>query len=162
MMAALRHAGRLLTTGALLALWLGAALLTAAVVAPAAFAVLPTRALAGALVGRVLPTIFIAGVVVGATAAVLAAGAGGAFVRARIALPIACALFCAAAQFGITPRIESLRAQMGPDIEALPTTDVRRAAFGRLHGVSVLLMGAAGLTAGAALVLTAVAVSRDA
>ncbi|GJG88363.1 hypothetical protein tb265_35440 [Gemmatimonadetes bacterium T265] len=154
--------GRLVTTGTLLALWLGAAVLTAAVVAPAAFAVLPTRALAGALVGRVLPSVFVGGVFVGVAGAVLAAGAGGAFARARVVLPAACALLCALAQFGITPRIQTLRAQMGPDIEALPKDDPRRAEFGKLHGVSVLFMGAAGLAAGAALVLTAVAASRDA
>jgi hypothetical protein len=48
----------------------------------------------------------------------------------------------------------------GPNIEALPPGDPRRAAFGRLHGVSVLLMGAAGLAAGGALVLTGVAAAR--
>lgn len=153
--------GRLLGTAALLALWLGAALLTAAVVAPAAFAVLPTRALAGALVGRVLPVIFVGGLVVGIVAAVLAAGGGGAFGRARVVLPGVAALLCAVAQFGVTPRLQSLRAEIGPSIEALPPTDPRRAAFGRLHGVSVLLMGAAGLAAGATLVLTAVAAGRE-
>jgi hypothetical protein len=158
--AAAPHAGRLLGAGAVLALWLGAALLTAAVVAPAAFAVLPTRALAGALVGRVLPVVFVGGLVAGATAAAVAWGGGGAFLRARVAFPALAALLCAAAQFGVSPRIQALRAEMGPNIEALPKADPRRAAFGRLHGVSVLLMGAAGLAAGAALVLTAVAATR--
>lgn len=161
MTALVPNAGRLTTTGALLALWLGAAILTAAVVAPAAFRVLPTRAQAGALVGGVLPTVFVGGLVVGVACAALAAGAGGAFARARVVLPALCALFCAVAQFGITPRIEAVRAQMGPDIEALPKDDPRRAEFGRLHGVSVLFMGAAGLAAGAALVLTAMAASRE-
>ncbi len=161
MSATLPNVARLTAGSVLLAAWLGAALLTAAVVAPAAFAVLPTRALAGALVGRVLPTIFVGGLVVGVAGAALAAGAGGAFARARVVLPAACALLCAVAQFGITPRIQTLRAEMGPDIEALPKDDPRRAQFGRLHGVSVLFMGAAGLAAGAALVLTAMAASRD-
>ncbi len=159
--AAAPHAGRLLGTGALLALWLGAVLLTAAVVAPAAFAVLPTRALAGALVGRVLPVVFVGGVAVGVAGAALAAGGGGAFARARVVLPALTALLCAVAQFGVAPRIHALRAEMGPSIEALAPGDPRRAAFGRLHGVSVLLMGAAGLAAGAALVLTAVAATRE-
>ena len=158
--AAAPHAGRLLGAAALLALWLGAALLTAAVVAPAAFAVLPTRALAGALVGRVLPVVFVGGLAVGVAAAALAAGGGGAFARARVALPALAAVLCAVAQFGVAPRIHALRAEMGPNIEALAPGDPRRAAFGRLHGVSVLMMGAAGLAAGAALVLTAVAAAR--
>jgi hypothetical protein len=75
-------------------------------------------------------------------------------------LPLLAALLCAGAQFGVGPRIRSLRAEMGPNIEALPPGDARRAAFGRLHGVSVLLMGAAGLAAGGALVLTATAAAR--
>lgn len=159
--AAAPHAGRHVAVAALLAVWLGAALLTAAVVAPAAFAVLPTRALAGALVGRVLPVVFVGGIVAGAAAAFLAAGAAGPFARSRVALPALAALLCAGAQFGVGPRIRALRAELGPDIEAVPAGDPRRAAFGRLHGVSVLLMGAAGLAAGAALVLTAVAATRE-
>lgn len=150
---------RLLTAAALLALWLGAAILTAAVVAPAAFAVLPTRALAGALVGRVLPVIFLAGIAVGVAVAVLG-GAAGAFGRGRLALALLAAALCAGAQFGVAPRIQAVRAELGPDIEAVPKTDPRRAAFGRLHGVSVLLMGAAGLAAGGALVLAGLGVAR--
>lgn len=152
-------AGRLVVVAAVLAVWLGTVLLTAAVVAPAAFAVLPTRALAGALVGRVLPVVFVGGLAAGAAAAALG-GAGGAFGRGRLALAVATAALCAVAQFGVAPRIHALRAGMGPNIEALAPGDARRAAFGRLHGVSVLLMGAAGLAAGAALVLAALAVAR--
>jgi hypothetical protein len=143
-------------TGRLVA---AAALLAAAVVAPAAFAVLPTRALAGALVGRVLPAIFVGGLVAG-TGAALLGGAGGTYGRPRLGLAVVTAVLCAVAQFGVTPRIQRLRAEMGPNIEALDRTDPRRRAFGQLHGASVLLMGAAGLTAGAALVLTALAAAR--
>jgi hypothetical protein len=151
---------RLMTAGALLAAWIGAALLVAAVVAPAAFAVLPTRALAGALVGRVLPVMFLSGLVVGALAALLGRGAAPAFSGARLALPLVAALLCAAAQFGVGPRIARLRAEMGPSIEALPADDPRRARFGKLHGVSVALMGAGMLAAGGALVLTVLAARR--
>ena len=151
--------GRLVAAAALLAVWLGGALLTAAVVAPAAFAVLPTRALAGALVGRVLPVIFVGGIAAGAAAAALGGTAGG-FGRPRLVLAVATAVLCAVAQFGVTPRIQSLRAEMGPNIEALDRTDPRRRAFGQLHGASVLLMGAAGVAAGTALVLTALAAAR--
>lgn len=154
-------AGRLLAAATVLALWIGAALLTAAVVAPAAFAVLPTRALAGALVGRVLPVVFVGGIAAGLAAAALA-GTAGPFGRARLGLAVAAAVLCAVAQFGVGPRIQAVRAELGPDVEAVPTTDPRRQAFGRLHGVSVLLMGAAGLAAGGALVLAAVAATRRA
>ena len=49
---------------------------------------------------------------------------------------------------------------MGPSIEALPTDDPRRAEFGKLHGVSVALMGAGMLAASGALVLTVLAARR--
>lgn len=150
---------RLVSAAALLAAWLGAALLVAATVAPAAFAVLPTRALAGALVGRVLPIIFVSGALVGVVAAMLA-HSGGSYARARAWLPIATTAACLVAQFVITPRIERLRASMGPSIEAVDPTDPRRAEFGKLHGVSVALMGAGMLASGVALVLTVLA-SRE-
>ena len=153
--------GRLLVAAALLAAWIGAAALVAAVVAPAAFAVLPTRALAGALVGRVLPVIFVGGIVAAALAALLGWNAAPSFPRLRLALPLLAALACAVAQFGVGPRITALRAEMGPSIEALPTDDPRHAQFGRLHGVSVAFMGVGMLAAGAALVLTALAATRE-
>ena len=153
--------GRLLAAAALRAAWSGAAARGATVVAPAAFSVLPTRALAGALVGRVLPVIFVTGLVVGLCAAVLGWQASSAFARTRVVLPLLTALACGVAQFGVAPRIQRLRAEMGPSIEALPTTDPRRAQFGRLHGISVAFMGAGLLAAGVALVLTAVAATRE-
>jgi len=138
----------------LLAAWLGAALLAAAVVAPAAFAVLPTRALAGALVGRVLPPLFF----VGATAGLLVAAQawrGRAFraAAARVALGVAVAVACLAAQLVVAPRIERLRETIGGPVDALPRADARRVAFGRLHALSVAALGVAMLSGGAALVL---------
>jgi Domain of unknown function (DUF4149) len=115
-------------------LWLGAALLFVGVVAPAAFAVLPSRSLAGLLVGRVLPVIFWSGALV-----------AGILVVTQVAWRRAAALTmlaaCLAAQVGVAPRIQRLRAQLGPDIETVPAGDERRVAFGRLHGVSVALLG---------------------
>lgn len=115
-------------------LWLGAALLFTVVVAPSAFAVLPTRALAGLLVGRVLPVLFWSGAVVGL---VVAAGAGG-WRRAAALVLLAAAL---GAQLLVAPRIERARAALGPDIEAVAADDANRVAFGRLHGISVMLLG---------------------
>lgn len=151
---------RLVAAASVLGLWIGAAALMAGAVAPAAFAVLPTRALAGALVGRVLPIVFVSGAVAGLVAALLALGAGGAFARARLALPVATAAACLVAQFAIGPRIARLRAEMGPSIEALDPSDPRRAQFGRLHGISVAWMGVGMLAGGAALVLTLLAARR--
>lgn len=151
---------RLLGAATALAAWIGAALLVAAVVAPSAFAVLPTRALAGALVGRVLPVIFVGGIVAAVIALVLGMG-GGAFARTRVVLPALTIAACVAAQFVIAPKIQRLRAEMGPNIEALAPTDPRRAEFGKLHGISVAFMGAGLLAAGGALVLTMLAAARQ-
>jgi hypothetical protein len=141
----------------LLAAWLGAAIIVGAVVAPAAFAVLPSRTLAGALVGRVLPPLFWCGVAVGLVAAVAARRAQrrSAFVAALlITLP------SAVAQGVVAPRIETVRASAGGPIDALGRDDARRIAFGRLHGVSVALLGLAGIAATLTLVLTARALSE--
>jgi hypothetical protein len=137
-----------------LAAWVGAALLLAGSVAPAAFAVLPQRALAGALVGRVLPVVFLTGIAAAALAflldlpydrTALARWRGGALIVAVIAN--------ATAHFLIGPRIQQLRAEMGPVIEALAVDDPRRRAFGQLHAISVGWMGVAILAILVALVV---------
>ena len=150
--------GRALASVVALALWLGGAVLLAAVVAPAAFAALPSRALAGAVVGRVLPALFYAGIVAGALVLAAAASSPGApFGRSRAALGAVLAAACAVAQLVIAPRIHRLRADIGPSIEALAADDARRAAFGRLHGISVAWMGAGIAAALVALLLCALA-----
>lgn len=148
--------GRAVTSGALtvvaLSAWLGAAVLVAAVVAPAAFAVLPSRALAGALVGRVLPVLFYAGAVVGLLVTLLGRATSPSL--GRVIAGVVMAATCLAAQLVVAPRIERVRSEAGKPIDELAVGDPRRSAFGRLHGVSVLLLGAAAIAGGAALVLT--------
>ncbi len=136
----------------LLAAWLGATIIVGAVVAPAAFAVLPSRTLAGALVGRVLPPLFWSGVAVGLAAA---AAARRAQRRSALAAALVIALASLVAQVVVAPRIESVRQSAGGPIDALARDDARRVAFGRLHGVSVVLLGLAGLSASVTLLLTA-------
>lgn len=128
-----------------LAGWLGAALLVVLSVAPAAFAVLPTRALAGALVGRVLPVLFWSGMIIGVALGVHAWSSPNRLARTVIAIALAGA--CATAEFVVTPRIAQTRAHAGGAIDALGASDPRRRAFGRLHGISVALLGIAGLSA---------------
>lgn len=139
-----------------LSLWLGASVFVSAAVAPSLFAVLPTRSLAGAVVGRLLPIVFYSGMIAGAV--VLA----GMFVdqrgwrwRGRESAGAVIILACAVAQFVILPRIERLRAEIGGPMDALPADDLRRAAFGRLHGLSVAWLGLAMLAAVVAMVLSA-------
>jgi hypothetical protein len=134
----------------LLAAWLGAALLLAAVVAPAAFT-LPSRTLAGALVGRVLPSIFWSGMAIGLIVAVVGIQRPAAMWRTAAAMTMVAA--CAAAQLVVAPRIARLRDAIGGPIDALDPADPRRAAFGRLHALSVAWMGLGGLAALIALIL---------
>lgn len=135
---------------ALLSAWLGATLLFAAVVAPAAFRVLPSRALAGSLVGAVLPVLFWAGVFVGALAFLSLRQ------RAAKRWALGAALLLASTSLGaelvVGREIGRLRSAIGPDLEAVPASDPRRMAFGRLHGISVALLGLGMLSAGALLV----------
>ena len=150
--------GFLLVSLPIAAAWLGAAVLFAATVAPAAFAVLPARALAGALVGRVLPVIFITGLVAGLGIAAFETMGGAAPLRRwRLGGALAMVVASAAAQFVVAPRIERLRAAIGPSLEALAADDPSRLAFGRLHAVSVGWMGIAMLGAGVVVVTAALA-----
>ena len=128
-----------------LAGWLGAALLVVLSVAPAAFAVLPTRALAGALVGRVLPVLFWSGMSIGVALGVLGWSSPSRLWRVAIAMALVGA--CATAEFVVSPRIAQVRAQAGGAIDALGPSDPRRREFGRLHGISVAMLGIAGLSA---------------
>jgi len=138
-----------------LSAWLGATAFFAAAVAPGAFAVMPTRTLAGAIVGRVLPAIFISGIFAGMVVVVsLARSTDDVARRGRLAAALIVVVTCALGQFMIGPRIERLRADIGGALESLAADDARRAAFGRLHGVSVGLMGIAMLAALAGVLLT--------
>jgi hypothetical protein len=151
-MIALRGLRSDVTSVVMLSIWLGAAIVVAAVVAPAAFAVLPTRTLAGALVGRVLPSLFWSGAVVGLVAALLARAQPHG--NARRVSALALTLACVAAQLGVAPRIERVRASAGGPIDALPRADSRRVAFSRLHGVSIALLGAAAVAGATGIALT--------
>ena len=137
----------------LLAAWLGAGTLFAAVVAPAAFAVLPSRTLAGALVGRVLPVLFAAGIIIALVSLWLDRSSAERPARVRRFALVLIAASCAVAQFGVGPRIERVRRQIGGPIEQLSPDDARRVAFGRLHAASVGWLGLAMVAAATTLVL---------
>lgn len=137
-----------------LSLWLGAAALFAMTVAPAAFAVLPSRSLAGAIVGRVLPAVFYAAMVAGFVVGVLeVTGRGAPLHRGRGLAAVVVVVTSAIAQFIVGSRIERVRAAIVGPIEALASDDARRIAFGRLHAVSVGLLGLAMIAAFVAVLL---------
>ena len=134
---------------ALLAAWLGAALIIAAVGAPAAFAVLPTRALAGALVGRALPAVFTTGVLVAVVLLVTHRLAES----GRLVGGMGSLMFLAIGAANVVAlRIAAMRASIGVPIDSLDPSDSRRMAFGRMHGLSVILLGLGMLCAFVALV----------
>ena len=136
----------------LLAAWLGAAVFVAAVITPAAFAVLPTRALAGAIVGRAVPVLFTLGLLAGAAVAFMnqATGAGRLVTGGASALALS-----SVSALLIATRLRAAVAAMGSPVDALDMTDPRRVAFGRMHGLSVLLLGIGLLAACVALVAIA-------
>lgn len=146
---------------AVLAAWLGAVLFFGASVAPAAFAVLPTRTDAGALVGRTLPVLMLAGMVVGAIL-MLGAGrlraAGAALRRATAIVGISMLASCGLAQLWVAPAIDRIRTAAGT-IETRPPDDPLRRRFGRLHAMSVALLGIAWL-GGTTLLLMATVTRR--
>jgi len=135
----------------LTAAWLGAVAIVGAVVAPAAFDVLPSRTLAGALVGRVLPVLFLGGII---TAVVSLAITWPLAARAaRLGTAVVQCAACVAAQLVIAPKIERIRAAVAGPIDALAVSDPRRVDFGRLHALSVGLLGVAAIAALIGLVL---------
>ncbi len=139
----------------ILAAWTGAAVFVAAVVAPAAFAALPSRALAGQVIGRTLPGLFVSGILVGLVVTVVRPLDAGRLVTggaAALAVASAGALL-------IEFRLRAMLAAIGAPLDSLAASDPRRAAFGRLHGVSVLLMGIGVVGAVAAIAVIARAVS---
>ena len=146
-----RPAPLALLSMSVLAAWLGASIFVAAVVTPAAFAVLPTRALAGAVVGRALPVLFTLGLLVGAAVAFMnhAVRAGRSVTVSSTTLIIA-----SASALLVALRLRASTAAIGP-MDALDPADPRRVAFGRMHGLSVLLMGIGLLAACVALVAIA-------
>lgn len=134
---------------AVLLLWLGGTILFATIVAPTLFDTLPTRTLAGAVVGRVLPAVFYSGMLVGLATIVLDWRSRGEWSwRGGTAGGLVILLSCAIAQLIVSPRIERVRESIGGVLENLPSDDPRRAAFGRLHAVSVGWLGVAMLCAG--------------
>jgi hypothetical protein len=91
----------------------------------------------------------------------LAQGRGWAW-RAREIGGVVMIAACGIAQFVISPRIARLRDAIGRPLEELAVGDPQRAAFGRLHGISVAWLGLAMLAAAVALVVAARATSTDA
>jgi hypothetical protein len=125
---------------ACLAVWIGGIVFFSFVIAPAAFSQLPSI-LAGRMVGIALAALHSMGLVCGVIfllATFLVPLERVRAIRAFMALMLLCTVI---SEFGVTAQMERIRVSMGGSIQALPAQDAGRAAFDRLHQLSVMLEG---------------------
>jgi hypothetical protein len=127
-----------------LTVWIGGILFLSFVEAPTVFSVVPTRHMAGTVVGHSLSIMhwmgLFSGVVFLGSSMLLSSLTSGSAqpLAARHILILVMLLLTAISQFGVSPKMASLRAQFG-DIDAVPATDPGRLQFDSLHVWSVRL-----------------------
>jgi len=126
--------------------WIGGLIFFAFVVAPAAFAVLPTRHLAGNMVGRTLGILHWMGIFSGflflASSLLygqLTRGTLQVF-AARNLLIVLMLVLTMVSQFGIIPRMDTLRASIG-EIDSVAPDNPARLQFDALHVWSTRVEG---------------------
>ncbi|HTE89058.1 MAG TPA: DUF4149 domain-containing protein [Terriglobales bacterium] len=130
-----------------LVVWLGGLIFFSFVLAPTVFSVLPTRHLAGSVVSRSLGALHWIGIVSGIVFLTtsmlysrLHAGSAQPLSPRHVLLYLMLALTLIS-QFGISPRMATLRASM-PDTNSVAATDpVRVQQFNALHAWSTRLEG---------------------
>jgi uncharacterized membrane protein len=127
-----------------LTVWLGGMVTIGSVAAPSAFDVLGS-ADAASLVGEMLRRFHL--VSYGAAAIVLVSLTGMALLgprpRAlglRLALTAAMLAAMVVSGFWVDRRVAVMRREIGQPVASLPARDARRIAFGRLHGLSTMLL----------------------
>lgn len=132
------------------ALWVGGIVTLGAVAAPAIFDALASRGVAearvvgGAVFGETLRRFHLlayacGGVIVASLVLRAALGPRPSHIATRLVLAGLMLAATLASGFVVSPRIEAARVAAGGAPSALPPDDPRRAAFGRLHGISTLL-----------------------
>ena len=137
--------------------WVGSILFFSFVVAPGSFKVLPNQDLAGSVVNYSLGSLHMIGIVAGVIyllATALIEKSVAALAAPAAMLVFVMILLTMASQYGVIPRMEQLRLQMG-SINATPKTDPLFLAFDRLHHYSVWLESGVLLSGLVALFLTA-------
>jgi len=147
-----------------LIVWIGGLIFFAFVVAPAAFAVLPSRHLAGNIVGRSLGILHWMGIFSGlvflASSLIynqLTRGTAHIFTARHVIIVLMLALTLIS-QFGIIPRMDTLRASVG-EIDSVPPDNSARVQFDALHIWSTRVEGGVLLLGLVAVYLTAAALS---
>ncbi len=128
-----------------LALWVGGGAAVGFVAAPAIFETAGSRHLAGNIVGKILQRFDAYALTLGpiallGTVGELLLGRGTLMAALGAGLVAAMLVLLVSGRVGLTPRIHRLRLEMGEALDSLPDEDPRRQAFGRLHGISVLLL----------------------
>jgi uncharacterized membrane protein len=130
-----------------LVVWIGGLIFFAFVLAPTAFTVLPTTHLAGNVVGRALSKLhwiaIASGVVFLISSMVysrLTDGTAHVFAARHVLL---CAMLALTliSQFGIMPRMDTLRASLG-EVSSVPLDNPQRVQFDALHVWSTRVEGA--------------------
>ena len=127
-----------------LIVWIGTIIFLSFVEAPTAFSVAPTRHMAGTLVGHSLSILhwmgLFSGVVYLGSSMLLSSlttDSAQPF-AVRHVLVLAMLLLTVVSQFGISPKMATLRASFG-DIDSVPTDNPERVRFDVLHRWSVRL-----------------------
>jgi uncharacterized membrane protein len=130
-----------------LVVWLGGLIFFAFVLAPTAFTVLPTAHLAGDVVGRALGKLHWIAIFSGIVYLIssllysrLTDGAPHVFAARHILLCLMLALTLVS-QFGIMPRMDTLRASLG-EVSSVPLDNPQRIQFDALHVWSTRVEGA--------------------
>ncbi len=132
-----------------LALMLGLLVVSGYVVVPVLFAKAASHALAGALAGAIFHVANMGIVFLAAAVMVFwmrMAKSGMVIGRLRWSLLLLVAVLVVVNEYGITPVIADLKAQMGP-IDLVADTDPLRKTFGIWHGVSALIHMCAAIAA---------------
>jgi uncharacterized membrane protein len=127
--------------------WIGGLIFFAFVLAPTAFSVLPTTHLAGNVVGRTLSKLHWIGIVSGIVFLIssllysrITDGTAHIFAARHILLCLMLALTLIS-QFGIIPRMDTLRASLG-EVSSVPVDNPARVQFDALHVWSTRVEGA--------------------
>jgi len=127
--------------------WIGGLIFFAFVLAPTAFSVLPTTHLAGNVVGRALSKLHWIGIISGIVFLIssllysrITDGTAHIFAARHILLCLMLALTLIS-QFGIIPRMDTLRASLG-EVSSVPVDNPARVQFDALHVWSTRVEGA--------------------
>jgi hypothetical protein len=127
-----------------LTVWLGGMITIGSVAAPAAFAVLGSGD-AASLVGEMLRRFHFlsygaAGVVLVSLAGMALLGPRPHALALRLAITMAMLAAMLASGLWIDRRVAAMRREIGAPVSSLAPDDARRVAFGRLHGLSTMLL----------------------